>query len=246
MENDKLAKIEIQAHRGARAETPENTMTAFRRAIATGADSIELDLRSTSDGRIVLIHDTTVNRTSNGKGKVSQLTEEQIRALDFGSWFGPDFKGEKIPTIDELFTWAKAESVPLNLEIKAKDIEETVVKRVRDYGIGELITVSCFQMKILAKFREIAPEIKRAALIYHPFALKSIAEEIKPVAAHFCYAPWLTAGAVSRARTLGMFARAWTVNTPEALRRSIACGIVGVITDEVPLCRSMVDSMSGL
>ena len=93
----------IIAHRGASGYAPENTMAAFEKALEMGAEGIELDVHLTADGEIVVIHDHTIDRTSDGKGVVGALTLEEIRKYDFGAWFDPKFKGQRIPTLGEVF-----------------------------------------------------------------------------------------------------------------------------------------------
>ncbi len=107
----------VIAHRGDRTNAPENTISAFKRALELGADGIELDVRLTKDGQLVVFHDRCLERTSNGVGPVNHCTQQEVLALDAGSWFGPEFKGEHPPTLDEVF-----ESLPtdflINVEMK--------------------------------------------------------------------------------------------------------------------------------
>ena len=92
------APVIVVGHRGTKKFAPENTVAAFNKAIEMGARSIEMDVRATKDGEFVVMHDPFVNRTTNGRGLVSQMTLAEIRALDAGSWFGPEFAGERVPT----------------------------------------------------------------------------------------------------------------------------------------------------
>ena len=129
----------IIAHRGDLSTAPENTLPAFQRAWDAGADGVELDVRVTRDGKLVVFHDRTLERTSNGRGPVSNFTLTEIRSLDVGSWFGPAFKGETAPTLDEVF-----ESLPhdylINVEMKvvlkgmkqiAQLVAETIARHAR-------------------------------------------------------------------------------------------------------------------
>ena len=104
------------AHRGASGHAPENTLAAFRKAVALGVSFIETDLQLTHDARLVAIHDDTVNRTTNGQGAVHDLTLEEIRKLDAGSWFGSEFTGERVPTLEEILDFVpvpvKASVIP--------------------------------------------------------------------------------------------------------------------------------------
>src|SRR5690606_12934395 len=93
---------QIVAHRGSSAEAPECTLASIRRAIAAGATAAEIDVRTTKDGALVVLHDATLNRTTNGTGAVNERTLAEVRALDAGSWFDPKFAGEKVPTLAEV------------------------------------------------------------------------------------------------------------------------------------------------
>ena len=99
----------VIAHRGGSVVAPENTLEAFRRAIDSGADAIELDVRLTKDGHLAVIHDRRVDRTTSGTGVIGRLTLAEIKELDAGSWFGPDFKSARVPTLDEVVDEADLE-----------------------------------------------------------------------------------------------------------------------------------------
>ena len=113
-----MMTVIVLAHRGYSAKAPENTMAAFELALAVGADGIELDVHMTRDGEIVVIHDDTLDRTTNGKGPVSDQTMAELRELDAGSWFSPEFAGERIPTLKLVLELIKDKDVLLNIEIK--------------------------------------------------------------------------------------------------------------------------------
>lgn len=119
----------IAAHRGASATRPENTIAAFREAVRLGAGQIELDIRTTADGQLVVMHDATVDRTTSGHGHVSELTLAQIRELDAGGWKGPAFRGERVPTLAEALR-AMPRDVWLNLHVKGEPSVAAAVARV--------------------------------------------------------------------------------------------------------------------
>src|SRR5712692_10539889 len=108
----------VVAHRGASGHAPENTLAAFRKAVALGATFIETDLQLSRDAHFVAIHDEAVNRTTNGQGAVHGMTLTELRRLDAGSWFGSDFAGERIPTLEEILEFSKKNDVVFYLEIK--------------------------------------------------------------------------------------------------------------------------------
>src|SRR5579875_1329969 len=113
-----LDKPVVAAHRGAKRLAPENTLAAFEKAISMGAAALELDTHLTSDGRIVVLHDARVDRTTNGSGAVRSFTADEIAALDAGSWHSPDFAGERIPTLEQVLELTKA-GTRLNIELKS-------------------------------------------------------------------------------------------------------------------------------
>ncbi len=115
--------ILIEAHRGDSASAPENTLAAFRRAVELGVPSVELDVHPARDGTLVVIHDDTVDRTTDGTGAVSDKTLDELRCLDAGSWFGSQFAGERIPTLAEVLELLAPSATGLNIEIKADDDE---------------------------------------------------------------------------------------------------------------------------
>ena len=129
----------LLSHRGLVRHAPENTLPAFEAAIALGA-SIELDVYQTSDGQLVVIHDGTVDRTTNGTGRIGDLTLAQIRKLDAGSWFHPRFRGLKVPTLDEAFGLIKQRqrrqiTIALNMKVISPGIEAKIVKVVKKYDL---------------------------------------------------------------------------------------------------------------
>jgi glycerophosphoryl diester phosphodiesterase len=108
----------VIGHRGASAHAPENTLAAFRRAVELGASAVEMDLRVTRDGKVVLLHDARVNRTTDGHGRIDQLSFGAVRKLDAGSWFDKEFAGERVPTLEEALALAAELNVWLYLELK--------------------------------------------------------------------------------------------------------------------------------
>jgi glycerophosphoryl diester phosphodiesterase len=153
------AHADLSAHRGDVTVAPENTIPAFKAAVAKGVPQIEFDVNLSKDGKLVVIHDATVDRTTNGKGKVTDLTFEELRALDAGSWFGEAFKGVQIPTLRETL-----EAIPENIlcNVHLKNDEEVAVKSaqlIQEMGRLE----QCFlatSLENIAAARAVVPEIK--------------------------------------------------------------------------------------
>src|SRR5258707_9016841 len=157
----------IIAHRGASGNAPENTMAAFRKAVALGATFIETDLQLSRDARFVAIHDATVNRTTNGQGAVHDMTLAELRKLDAGSWFGSEFAGERIPTLEEIFEFSKKNDVVFYLEIKPGGSwggEHALVGALRESGEIPRAVVICFDAAGGFELRKIEPTLLRGLL----------------------------------------------------------------------------------
>src|SRR5258705_3100712 len=155
------------AHRGASGYAPENTFAAFRRAVAMGAGFIETDLQLSRDARLVAIHDATVNRTTNGQGAVHDLTLAELRRLDAGSWFGSEFAGERIPTIEEILEFAKKHDVVFYLELKPSGSwggEHALISALRESREIARTVVISFDPAILAGVRKIEPTLMTGLL----------------------------------------------------------------------------------
>ena len=169
----------IIAHRGDLSTAPENTLAAFQRAWDAGADGVELDVRITKDGQLVVFHDRTLERTSNGLGPVGNFTLAEIRSLDVGSWFGPAFKGETAPTLDEVF-----ETLPhdylINVEMKVifkgmKQIAHLVVETIARHARWASTLVASFNPLALYQLRRLEPRISRGYIWSkrHPYPIRA-------------------------------------------------------------------------
>jgi len=158
----------IEAHRGDSANAPENTLSAFRRALDLGADSIELDVHPALDGTLMVIHDSTLDRTTNGTGAIQTKTVEQLRRLDAGAWFATEFAGEKIPSLEEVFTLLAGSRTNLNIEIKASppgfNVPRALVNLLRRFGKERDYIVSSFNLQALLEVRKIEPKITLALI----------------------------------------------------------------------------------
>jgi glycerophosphoryl diester phosphodiesterase len=153
----------LVGHRGACDVAPENTMVSFQRALFDGADIIEMDLRLSLDGEIVMVHDARVDRTTDGAGYVSELTVAELKQLDAGSWFSPHYAGERIPTADEVFDWAKGK-IGMLLELKFQlyggydpDLAPAVLAAINRAGVADQIAMICYQPRALVQVKALAP-----------------------------------------------------------------------------------------
>src|SRR5690554_7959632 len=122
----------VLAHRGYSGKAPENTMAAFELAVKSGADGLELDVHITKDGEVVVIHDDTVDRTTDGTGRVEDYTYEELLKFDAGSWFGEEFKGERLPTLADVCEIVKGTDLIFNVELKAGVNFQALTEKVSD------------------------------------------------------------------------------------------------------------------
>ena len=156
----------VIAHRGASYYAPENTFAAFDLALQLGVRHIEVDVHSTSDGHIVVIHDDTVDRTTNGSGLVTRHTLGSLRGLDAGSWFGAEFEGEIIPLFDEVLARYKGR-LHIHTEIKGHSpyLSQQTADLIRKYSMEKQVTVTSFQQTQLEEIRAYAPELPTGWLV---------------------------------------------------------------------------------
>ena len=152
------------AHRGASGSAPENTLVAFKKAIEIGVDAVELDLHGTVDGEVVVIHDTSLDRTTNHQGCLNQTTLETIQRADAGGWFSPEFVGEPVPTLVEALECIAKKTIAV-LEIKDPLIAEAVVARIRETGTRDLTVIISFHTAVLQTVRALEPRIPTGWLI---------------------------------------------------------------------------------
>lgn len=159
----------IIAHRGASAYAPENTMASFVKAIEMNSDGIELDVHMSKDGAIVVCHDEKVDRTTDGEGFIKDLSLSELKKLDAGSWFGEEFKGQKIPELSEVLELIRDTEIMLNIELKNApiiypSIEKKTIDMITEYGMEDRIIISSFNHYSLIEVKKINPRIKTGIL----------------------------------------------------------------------------------
>lgn len=227
------------AHRGARGHAPENTLLAFNLAFDLGADAIECDVQRSSDGELVIIHDGTVNRTTNGAGAVTALSLADLRALDAGfRWRIP----QRIPILAETLDLVRRRAGALNLEIKGESVADSVataevvepVLRALEEPLRARLLVSSFELPAVALLKERLPWLRVAALfggrewqkkdMLAP-ALAMGAEAIHPGVS------LTTADLVTQAHASGLRVNVWTANRRATIRKLLAWGVDGLFSD---------------
>lgn len=231
-------RVEVIAHRGASAEAPENTMAAFRRAHEAGADRIELDVQLSRDGRVVVFHDTTLDRTTDGEGPLDQRTWDELAALDAGSWRAPEFAGEPIPLLEEVLAWS-AGRLPLNVELKVEGggepalaLTRAAIELIQSHDLAQATILSSFDPVAVAEAARLCPECE-VALLWdgrgHGDPLQSV-ERTGARALHLARRG-LTAALAERARSDDVPLRVYTINTEDELREVLEHRVAGIFTD---------------
>lgn len=228
------------AHRGATAYSPENTIAAFDLAVDMKADYIEIDVQRSKDGELVLIHDTTVDRTTDGTGKVGDLTLEQLRSLDAGSWKGEQFAGEPIPTFEEILDHYHGK-IGILIELKAPElypgIEEQVAAALIERNLhkpqNEKIIIQSFNFESIKKMDQLLPKVPIGVLTSNraDTTLEALQE-------FSTYADWfnpsygiVTEELVNHVHSLGMQIGSWTVRSQEAADFLFEMGVDAIISD---------------
>jgi glycerophosphoryl diester phosphodiesterase len=171
-----MSNFRIIAHRGASGYELENSYSAFEKAIELGADMIETDIWQTQDGHLILMHDKCINRTTDGKGKISNLTLKEIEKINLKN-------GEKIPILEDVLD-KFADKIEFNLEIKANNIENRVNELILKYNLAESIMISCFSFNTLKEFNKINPELHLALLTYFPAFISKLKYPFKHCLEH--------------------------------------------------------------
>jgi glycerophosphoryl diester phosphodiesterase len=229
-------KLLIFGHRGARAYAPMNTIPSFELALAQGADGVELDVRLTRDGEMIIMHNDTVDETTDGEGKVADFTLAELQALDAGAWFNESFRGTRVPTLDAVFE-AIGKRTRINVEIKAEGlrsdgIEAKVADAIRRHGLERSVIVSSFNPLTLRRFRHAMPEVLIGYLhgeevpFFVPHLMLGLPHEARNP--HYTeidrkYMDW--------AKGAGYRVNTWTVNDPAKAAELRGLGVDCIITD---------------
>lgn len=250
-----MSKAMVIAHRGASRACPQNTVSSFKKAVEMHADGFENDVHFTKDRHIVVCHNYEINETSTGKGKINDLTLEELRSYDFGSYFDPAFKGEKIPTLDEFLEVSRDGGISvMNIEIKPPQngdftIVERTLETVEGFGLTDKLLVSSFSDEVLIRTKLKNANVK-TGLLYDPnsekideifddpcaFALNIGCDALHPV---YLY---VDEDYMEDAHKNGLIVNAWTCDTERVINALLDIGIDGIITDVPDLARTLVDA----
>lgn len=225
-----MAEVFIWAHRGASAEAPENTLAAFGLALQRRVDGIELDVHLSRDGVPMVIHDETLERTSNGRGRVSARTAAELQRLDAGSWFAPGFSGEVVPTLEQVLQLVGAQA-RINIELKSSAAGEAVLQLLQRYPESKVL-VSSFDHRLLARLRGMAPTMALGFLVDSPWwrlglrrALASGGESFHPRQEQ------VSRPLVLACHRAGVKVYPWTVDAPARCIELVRFGCDGLFTN---------------
>jgi glycerophosphoryl diester phosphodiesterase len=235
----------IFGHRGASAYAPMNTLPAFELAAQQGADGVELDVHFSKDKQLIVLHDFTVDHTTNGKGYAHDMTLAQLKDLDAGSKKDPKFAGVQIPTLDEVFA-AIGQKLYVNVEIKSETedtdgVEQAVADCLRRNNMQERVIVSSFNPLALKRFREIMPEVPIGYLYMsddQPFA--EVMETLPHEARH-PHHPMIDAAYMEWAKSNNYRVNTWTVNDPTRAVELKRLGVDAIITDTPDVMREAIN-----
>jgi glycerophosphoryl diester phosphodiesterase len=249
----------VIAHRGSSRKAPENTLAAFSRAIDDGADGIELDVRRTADGAIVVFHDSRLNRTTGGEGKIERCTLDELKGLSAGSWFHPIFRGEPIPTLDDALELMRRR-VGVNIELKLDPLRprrllrsrrplrlrrsgeipqaafvQEVLRIIRRHRMEHLVLLSSFHHRLVALAQSLRPGIATGFLFHTVTAIgRAPLRRTRRGSGAYLIVNGTSCSRrlVERAHESEIRVGEYTVNSPRRLRRALRFGVDAVYTDD--------------
>ncbi len=252
-----MTNCNVISHRGANQVAPQNTIEAFEKSIEIGCDGFETDIHLTKDGIPVVCHNFTIDETSTGKGAIKDMTLEELRQYDFGSYKGEQFKGVKIPTLDEFLEVSKKmgdKMKVLDIELKSEkfgeagtELAEKTIDAVKNHGLFDKLLISSFDPSILVVCKKIDKNCK-TGILYSPDNLVSIKISARPVAfakeigcdALHPFAMYVTRLYVERAHRAGLQVNPWTINKELTAKHLIKLGVDGLITDDPGLMNKLL------
>lgn len=227
----------VIAHRGFSGRYPENTLRSFQEALNLPVDAIELDVRRTKDGVLIVIHDETVDRTTDGKGRVRDMTWSEIQKLDAGFWKGSKFAGERIPKLKEALELINGQKVVF-LEIKEPDTTEQIVETLRQIDALSWVKIGSFHPQAIATAKKLAPEISSSLIggakvgandeAFVNFVKEALQCGANSITVNY---PALTPGRIHYCHQRCLFVGTWTVNNAKLAEQMVAMGVDAVASD---------------
>ena len=240
-------KTKVWAHRGASGYAPENTLDAFRKAVEMGADGIELDVQMTKDGELVVIHDETIDRVSNGKGWVKDYTYEELKKFNFNKTH-LEYTKEEIPTLEQVYLLIKPTNLTINVEIKTgivfyPGIEGRVLELTERLGMKERVIYSSFNHYTIRKIKESDPQAKTGMLYEDGItdAVDYACDIVKADALHPSGYNVLYPGFLDKCRERNRQLHVWTINEEKDMRMLCEAGVDAMITNYPDIAKKIRD-----
>lgn len=240
----------VMAHRGGAGLWPENTMYGFERAVDLGVDMLETEIHSTADNILVLMHDSTVDRTTNGSGPIRAFTLEELKTLDAGYNWTSDggqtfpFRGSGItvPTLEEVFTALPTARINIDIKQEKPSLVEPLCKTIRTFDMKDKVMVASFNSKVLKAFRRVCPEVTTSAgtgevAFFFMVNMVFLGAVYRPACQAFQVPEYssgirvLTKRFVETAHGLNLAVHVWTINEVTDMKRLLALGVDGIVTD---------------
>lgn len=219
----------VYAHRGASAYAPENTKIAFEKAIQLNANGIELDLQKTKDGKIVIFHDDTIDNKSNGNGKISDYTYQELLELDFGSWFDSKYANEKIMLFEDFAKEFLNKDLTYAIELKVLDIEQEVLEIINKYKVYDNIYITSFIYEALENVRKIDSNIRLSWLIEERINKENIEKLLQINGSQICpKAELVSKEEIKIANNNGLSVRLWGISNEEIMQKVYKLNIEGM------------------
>jgi glycerophosphoryl diester phosphodiesterase len=246
LEAARSGKVLVIGHRGAAGHAPENTMASFQKGLELGADLIELDIHMTRDGALVVMHDGDVSRTTDGRGRIKEMTLAQVRELDAGAWFDPRFRGERVPILSEVLEWARGR-IPLVIEIKgdplpARGIEEELLGMLRTRDMVDSVMAISFHHPSVRRLKELEPA-RATGILYtgrlvDPVAAAraALADSVRPA-----WSYW-TREDVEAVHAAGLSASAWNADDEPVMEYLVSLGIDSIGANYPDRLRAFLDA----
>ncbi|MFX3672962.1 MAG: glycerophosphodiester phosphodiesterase [Paenisporosarcina sp.] len=228
--------MKIYAHRGSSGTYPENTLAAFRNTATLNIHGVELDVHLTKDGKLVVIHDESIDRTSSGTGYVKDMTLSELSAFDYGSWFSSDFAGEKIPTLEEVLEIFKTTKLHVNIELKSdvfpyEGLEVKVLQAIEAFQMADRVVVSSFDHEAIREFKKSAPHIEVALLSMEVLVDAYDYARFIPADALHIFLPTAFRKMTKEALLKGAIVRVFTVNEIDHAQTLLQIGVHAIFTD---------------
>jgi glycerophosphoryl diester phosphodiesterase len=244
----------VIAHRGSSVYAPENTLAAFQLAADQDADAVELDVDLTRDGHIIVMHDATIDRTTDGHGNVTVLTLEEIRRADAGAWKSAEFKGERVPLLEEVFE-AVGQRLLINVEIKDMSLlgvglEAQMVSLIQKHNLIDRVLISSFNPLALRRVKHFDKRLACGLLVAPdlPIFLREawLAPLIPHLNARHPHHSQVNKAVVDRFHAQGLIVNVWTVNQAGVARAMDTAGVDGIIGDDPLLIHETLEPPSGV